>query len=201
MTHEESVALHERALAGSRIVSAVLFEQVYPALLPDLCRRYLALHDHEVSDYLMEVIFSYEAHPQQYNPDKLMLDRYIAMAVRGDIKNALHARQKQPLPVSFDPVVHERDFRNSRRATDTTEESDAAHELSEEFMQKLRELFPDERDRKVIELILDGVRETERFSEVLGIDTLDIETQRRRVKQVKDRIRIRMRRLGIRTHV
>ncbi len=51
-------------------------------------------------------------------------------------------------------------------------------------------------DQTVVELILNGVRDTERYAAALNIAHLDVDEQRRRVKREKDKWRMRLKRLG-----
>ena len=60
---------------------------------------------------------------------------------------------------------------------------------------KLRAAFPEERDRKVIHLMLENVRDTPTYAAVLEIADLSPEEQATEVKRVKDRLKKRMRRL------
>lgn len=70
----------------------------------------------------------------------------------------------------------------------------------EAFVLKLVDLFPDPTDRQVIELMAEGERAMARYAQALGCVHLDAEAQRRRVEQAKERIRLRLKRYGIRLH-
>jgi RNA polymerase sigma-70 factor (ECF subfamily) len=61
---------------------------------------------------------------------------------------------------------------------------------------RILETFTDPRDRQLVRLILDGERKTAAYSAILGVQSLDILEQRRLVKQHKDRVTQRLRRLG-----
>lgn len=67
-------------------------------------------------------------------------------------------------------------------------------------MLRLADLFPDPHDRELIELMAEGEPEFARYVRVLGVDHLDTVEQRRRVKQAKDRVRLRLKRFGVRLH-
>ena len=60
--------------------------------------------------------------------------------------------------------------------------------------------IPDPRDRQVHLLMYNGERRTSVFAAVLGLEHLPIEVQRQRVKQVKDRLRLRIKRYGGKIH-
>ena len=61
---------------------------------------------------------------------------------------------------------------------------------------EIDELFDDPKDRRMVELILDGERSTEAFAAVLGLESLPIEQQRSEVKRNKDRLKKRLRDYG-----
>jgi hypothetical protein len=58
----------------------------------------------------------------------------------------------------------------------------------------ISELLPDERDREVLNLMMERERNTAAFARILQIEHLPVADQRRRVKQTKDRIRLRVKR-------
>jgi hypothetical protein len=201
---DESRALHARALAGSASLSAEIWERWHDALLAELAARFRGLEPAEVSDTITDVILSYVERPAQYQPDKLPLDRYLRMAAQGDLLNLLDKRRRQPNIIPFEPVAHDRPTRNGMQEAEEREaQRDAvlpAGMAWEAFMRTLRDLFPDPNDREVIELMAEGERDSARFAQVLGCAALAVPEQRRQVKQVKDRIRLRLKRHGIRLH-
>lgn len=201
---DDSRALHARILAGDRALSAVLFERWHAGLLRELHQKFPTLDLAEVSDAITDVIFSYVERPAQYQPERLPLDRYLRMAAQGDLLNLITKRERQPQLVPFDPVVHDRPARNSMQEAEERDAQRAAFLPAdlpwEAFVLKLADLFPDPNDRAVIELMAEGEREATRYAQVLGCDHLALETQRRQVNKVKDRIRVRLKRYGIRLH-
>jgi len=69
-----------------------------------------------------------------------------------------------------------------------SESFDASRESSDRRDEVLRAVV-DEQDRRLLQLMLDGVRKTEAYADVLGIAHLGINEQRKIVKQHKDRIK------------
>lgn len=124
--------------------------------------------------------------------------------MQGDLRNLIAHRERQPKLVPFDPVVHDRPARNTMQEADERDAQRAAFlpaDLAwEAFVLKLVDLFPDPRDRAVIELMAEGERAATRYAHVLGCDHLGLDAQRRQVNKVKDRIRLRLKRYGIRLH-
>ena len=75
--------------------------------------------------------------------------------------------------------------------------SDQDRVRSEEVMRKVYGAVPDVRDQQVLELMMDGIRATEAYTRVLGINDPDVKQQRKAVKRHKDRIKKRITRLGL----
>jgi hypothetical protein len=54
----------------------------------------------------------------------------------------------------------------------------------------------DEQEKKVLMLMLEGVRESSRYAQILGVSQLDKASQRREVKRAKDRLMKKLQRFG-----
>jgi hypothetical protein len=201
---DESRTLHARALAGDRSLTAVLWERCHDALLRELRLKFPTLEAAQVSDAITDVILSYGEQPARYQPEKSPLDRYLRMAANSDLLNLLQKRKRGLQVVPFDPVAHDRPARNSMQEAEERDTQRAAFlppgMAWEAFVLKLVDLFPDSSDREVIELMAEGERVTTRYAQVLGCVHLEAAAQRRQVKQAKDRIRLRLKRYGIRLH-
>ena len=65
----------------------------------------------------------------------------------------------------------------------------------QEMVRQVALAFQREPDRSLLPLVLDGVRETSAYAELMEIGHLPIAEQRRQVKQAKDRINVRLTRL------
>ncbi len=72
-------------------------------------------------------------------------------------------------------------------------ESEVLNGLSPVWAQ-LRDHLPDPVDRAIVELMLDNVRDTAVYANVLGIQARPAKEQRADVKRYKDRLRKRLRR-------
>ena len=56
--------------------------------------------------------------------------------------------------------------------------------------------FLDGNEKQVLLLMLDGIRETDRYAEVMQLERLDSESRRAEVKRAKDRLLKKLRRYG-----
>jgi len=200
---EASVRFHERALAGDRTVSSELWLHIHQEFFGRLRARFRTLDDTDIADAITDVVLGYTERPTAFHPDKLPLDRYLAMAIRGDLLNLIEKRQRQPKFISLTRVVDDGVGRNSEQEVETTYGDDYLPDgvSREMLMKKLRDILPSPTDQEVYEMMSDGVRETTRYAQVLGCETLDSAAQRKLVKQAKDRIRVRLKRCGLRFHV
>lgn len=199
MDQDESYRYHERALARDPLVSSELWERLHAPLFRRLRPTFGGLDTTDVEDAITDVILEFCEHPERYNPDKRTLDGYLAMAARGDLLNLLEKRKRLPKIVPLPSVEHDDANRNREQEVEDAYVDDYLPDaISEEaLLKKLRDILPDPTDREVYEMMADGVRETTRYARVLGCEELDPAAQRKLVKQVKDRIRIRLKRSGL----
>jgi DNA-directed RNA polymerase specialized sigma24 family protein len=206
MTDDESRVWHERALSGDPSVPGALWELLHAQLRGDLTRdgRFRRLDPADVSDAVTDVILAYTEKPATYNPDKCSLDRFFRMAAARDLYNLIAKAKRRPRVDSLDVVAVDLEDGNSERdmtSADGRLEAWLSRRKGQTTLpEKLRELLPDPRDRMVLLLMVDRERRTEVYARALGCLDCPIEEQRKRVKQTKDRIRIALKRKGIRLH-
>jgi DNA-directed RNA polymerase specialized sigma24 family protein len=202
VTDAESRAWHARALAGDETVSADIYERCYETMMQHLARQFPRLDAEEIHDAVTGVIFQYVERPQQYQPDKRSLRGYLQMAAYGDLLNLLKQRERRPRLVPFRRVAHGESDGNSEQEPEEGQEGPEGRVIAdaawEEIMRTLRDILPDPVDRQVLELMMDGERSSTCYARVLGCSDLALDEQRRRVKQAKDRIRVRLKRKGLR---
>lgn len=68
--------------------------------------------------------------------------------------------------------------------------------MGEELWEQVESVLPEESDRELLALMLEGERSTESFADLLGLGHLPLAEKRKQVKQHKDRVLKRVRRLG-----
>ena len=71
---------------------------------------------------------------------------------------------------------------------DTNVEEEALARLSP-VISRIQELFPDLKDQQLVTMMMDGIRDTEEYAKVLGIEHLSSSEQKDVVKNHKDRIK------------
>jgi hypothetical protein len=100
--------------------------------------------------------------------------------------------------IHFEAVAESEIARNTWREPSPAENVEQSEKVrgAADLTERILETFTDPRDRQLVRLILDGERKTAAYSAILGVQSLDILEQRRIVKQHKDRLTQRLRRLG-----
>jgi hypothetical protein len=77
-----------------------------------------------------------------------------------------------------------------------TKERDLEH-LPSHLDARVLALLPDPTDQSLLELMMDGVRESAAYAAVMGLQGQPRDVQAREVKRAKDRIRARLKRGGV----
>jgi hypothetical protein len=112
------------------------------------------------------------------------------MSAQRDLQNALDTlrRREKVVELRLDAPEH---------VVSAEGEGDIEEELLEKESPLVRmvfELVTSETDRQIVLLMMDGVRDTREFAEVLGITQLSEERQKAEVKRNKDRIKAALKR-------
>jgi RNA polymerase sigma-70 factor, ECF subfamily len=190
------MTLHERLLRGDRLASEELARLQLPPLQEEIARRFPRADEQLVSDGVIDAVLDYCASPHQFDPGKdVPLDRFLATAAWRNVDNLLvGARrrrrreqkaggEKREADVAFDPAA-----RNIRREE---EEECAARRTA------ILAALDDPKDKEIMALRLDGVRDTAAYARILTITDLPVQRQREEVKRHKDRITRFLRRKGL----
>jgi RNA polymerase sigma-70 factor (ECF subfamily) len=199
--------IYQRLLAHEADAPGDFIELLLDPLIEELRRRFPALPLPDlITDVVTDTLLAFVQSPNSYQMERGDLWKYLLMDAWGDLLNEWDKEQRRRAKeVPFNLVAHDRSDRNS-------------NVVEEEVMQRLGMTFlpegmdaqtavshlyiaiPDPRDRQVLLLMYNGERRTSAFAAVLGIEHLPIEVQRQRVKQVKDRLRLRVKRYGGKIH-
>jgi RNA polymerase sigma-70 factor (ECF subfamily) len=184
--------LHSRLLekTDSR-VTASISEIFFPLLVKSLKSSFHYLPDSHVIETIAEdTLIKYLEKPEKFDPSKRSLIGYLFMDAYWDVKNLIGRAKKV---VELYPQVAE--YEVQAVAHDSNPESlfleQEALQVSEdsEWSDIVGSVIREPTDRAILELLLDGVRETRQFAEVLGVEKLQPKQQARLVKRHKDRIK------------
>jgi RNA polymerase sigma-70 factor (ECF subfamily) len=180
-----------------------LAELVLDPLARKLRSRFPNLDDPAlVDDAVADAVLNYAERPDQFDPSKRGLFGYLEMSAHGDLLNALAAvKRRRQRERSLDVVELPLEQRNkasmTREPSATLEDHVISDLTSQRMIARVREAAETPQDVKVLQLMIDGERSTERYAEVLGLQNLTAVQRRREVKRHKDRMKKRLERLGL----
>ncbi len=191
---ETGERLHGLLLEGASLtVTSRIAELFLPELLKRLQRAFPNVGDrHLIATCAEDALMEYLARPEKFDPSRGALLTYLRLLARSRLLNELKkpAGRQEVVAVEEAETVYEsggaQDWDDCTRLC----ESESARRIEE----RLREIITDPADWRVLELMLEGVRETDAYAEVLEVTDKPAEEQRRVVKQRKDRVRKRVRR-------
>lgn len=190
-------ALHNRLLAGDRVASAELSRHVVPELVRRLSLRWRSLRGTDsVHDAAVEVFVAYLRSPERYDQGRSSLVGWLELQAHADLTNDYRSprRSFHHQRVTFvggDHVETADIARKSGRMSSDVYPSDADDEL----LSRVLRAVEDPTDRRLLALIIDDERSTAVAARVLGIEHLSDREQAQIVKQNKDRIKAKVRRL------
>jgi len=195
---DKALDLHKRLIAGDPTATARLAQLLFPRLISHLRIKFGGEHERDYAESASDALMEYLADPTKFDPNKAHLDTYLKYAATRDMMNlkAKVARRSERIEL-VDPVeLPEPDGNNKEhRGKDPVLQGllDSADE--EELTQLVQRVFTDGIDREIARLIVDDVRETVVYTEVLGIGNLPVDEQRSVVKRHKDRVKARLKRI------
>ncbi len=158
-----------------------------------------------VDECVIDTLLRFPQQPEKYCPEKGSLWTYLYIDAKGDLLNALerNAREDSHREAALLAVALEVQSRNEQQEDDLwkllPEYPPVSLPPGVDFNLLRREveaILSNDTDLAVVELLVAGTRETERFSSILGISSLPLKAQRQEVKKVKDKWKKRLIRLG-----
>jgi RNA polymerase sigma-70 factor (ECF subfamily) len=198
---EESQSIHRRLQASEPDAPSDLFTLFLDPLVDALRSAFPGLRDpYLVQDVVTDSLFKLAQEPMRYAPEKASLWRYLYTDAKGDLLNAIERERKRWKDATFDIVKHDVHDRGTNVEAEVLNalvpDGLPAGMALEEVLAMVRETISDPQDRELLKLMLHGERKSGAFSQVLGIENMMPLEQRRIIKQRKDRIDARLRRLG-----
>ncbi|HLH63467.1 MAG TPA: hypothetical protein VKV20_17430 [Ktedonobacteraceae bacterium] len=185
---------HQRILArDDPIAFAQLAEALYAPLVQDVGRRAGSNCDATlVEESVGQALLDYQDKPERYDPGRAGLRSYLAMAAYRDFQNARAKEQRitRHQVSLFDPNFQEQDIADSLGIADMVE----GHVQAEALWQIINRTFPDARERRIVTLLMNGIRSPEPYARVLGLSDGPEDERLKQVQLVKNRITRRLRR-------
>lgn len=202
---EEIERVYRRLLTGEPDAPSDLIALLLEPLIAALCRAYPTFPDPDlVSDVVTDSLLTFVQEPQRYQVAKRNLWGYLRMDTQGDLLNLWKSLQRRSAQeIALDVALRLPDGNSDveeavvRRLTPVAlpDGTDAATVIAQ-----LRADIADDRDWHVVLLMVEGERATATFAAALGITDRSTAEQRKLVKQAKDRLRLRLKRQGVKIH-
>ncbi len=198
MKTSPDLLLHFRLLAGDPLAAAECVERWLPLLERQLWARskdIAAQDSHLITTAAIDALLDYTAHPEKYDPKRSDIMTYLNMLARGDLLNAWSRITRiQGRTEALQAVESSQADRNNLEE-DVATSIDAAA-----AWERVMEEIPAPLDRRLLALMIQGVRDTLSYAQLLGIEHLPEREQRAIVKRHKDRINKRLQRMGESNH-
>jgi RNA polymerase sigma-70 factor (ECF subfamily) len=178
--------LHYRLLDGDPLASEEVARLLLGPMAEETQSRFPRVDEQLINDAVVEAVLEYVSNPAAVG-NAADLRAHLRTAAWRNAANLLRGSRRrgvrEQLWITLETGSPVEDAEALGRLIEAEDESERRKQVAE-----LNALLPDERDRAVLRLRLDGERKVECFSEVLGIGHLPKAEQRRIVKQTKDRI-------------
>jgi DNA-directed RNA polymerase specialized sigma24 family protein len=192
-------AIHRRITKHEPTAFAELCEAALPHLVSFLGEMYPGQDAHTRETTAIDLLLDYRKRPTQYHANRLSLFAYLRMAAKYDMLNQIEKqRRRERWLTDLDDAGVALQLADRNTEQDNTELEEWLKQYTD---LSLREVFVeanaqlDERDQQMLLMMLEGIRETSAYAELLGIDGLDEAARRQEVKRAKDRIMKRLKRL------
>jgi Tol biopolymer transport system component/DNA-directed RNA polymerase specialized sigma24 family protein len=180
--------LHARYLAERDGAANEITEIFLPLLVYALGRRFRHLPDpHLVATVANDALIGYFISPEKFDPEKGSLIGYLYLDAYRNLLNAI--RHEKLMARRF--AALEEDL--PQRAEAQTPEDDLI-EGESSLLRQLEAIITDPVDWQIVQLMIEGVRDTLAYAEVLGISHLSATVQAATVKRHKDRLKAKIRR-------
>jgi RNA polymerase sigma factor (sigma-70 family) len=192
---EQLRAIHERVVAGDPAAPSDLFITVQGPIVRVLYGRFRSagLSWEAAGDLATDALLSYLSAPERFDQERASLFTYLVIIANGDALNRCRDRRKEQK--KYAQLVE-------LSAVEGNVEEDAQTQIESRIdaerliRSRIDDIAETDMDRRVLELMLQGERETAAYAVVLGIDELPASAQRSAVKQYRDKIDKRLKRLG-----
>jgi RNA polymerase sigma-70 factor (ECF subfamily) len=197
---DELIQIHKRLLARDPTAPVDLAQVVLDPLLLSVRQKFANVDPALVHDSVVDAVLNYAERPTQYDPSKMSLMGYLAMSAKGDVLNALSALRRRTIrEQSLDDVEVSGAVRKrlSKASMNQMTPADIAIDNLQgmRLLDRMRGAVQRPEDARIIQLMIDGERRTERFAAELGLVNATPAQQREAVKRHKDRIKKRLVRL------
>ncbi|MCS6865850.1 MAG: hypothetical protein RMJ56_03255 [Gemmataceae bacterium] len=182
---DEEKCLLESLRVGNPLAPHDIITKYLSLLVGYLQNKNPNLDEHLLNTAAEEALLNFLLQPTTFDSQRSSFHRFLCMAAQADLKNLLEKERRARRAISLECVAEPGYVRKD----------ECEPEISWQQPQLQAEIAAlNPRERAVLELMKDGVRETRPYATKLGLTHLDENQQRMEVKRWKDRIKRRFRR-------
>ncbi len=184
--------MHACLLSGTSVtVTSEIAETFLSPVANSLRKDFPSLGDpHLIETAVEDALIAYFGNPARFDPRRAGLFTYLRQLAKSRLLNLLAREKNLSAP---EKVVELEALEFVHEMTDCEladpEEALALRESDDATWRKLRELLTDPIDLELIKLMMEGVRETDRYAALLGLSSLPSQEQASAVKRHKDRVK------------
>jgi RNA polymerase sigma-70 factor (ECF subfamily) len=191
-SQEEALALHHRLCERDPVAWADLAQAYLPHLIDALRRCRPPVDEGLYLDAAVQAVTALQSRPESYNPRRLDLWPYLRMAARRDLLNLLDSEQRHRLRFQELCCVEIEAERRNYLVSEGGPWRELCRAEAEAALERFADSLKKAEERAAFELMRAGEKQTEVFARACGWAGLAPQEQRRRVKQIKDRIKKRL---------
>jgi hypothetical protein len=203
--YTELYSLHQQLIAGDPTVVGDIAELAFHPLIRQLRAMFLRVDDHILQEKAADALLEYGKSPEQAKAQAgAGVMGFLVLRAQSRVKTALkRERRRKEVEEQYSRGLPSRKSRNSvelasvqqehhpEKPGPETNEPDPVDPIERaEQIQEVLSGVDNEQDRRIVQLMLDGVRATADYARVLGIQDRPVAEQRRIVKQHKDRLKV-----------
>lgn len=182
--------IHDRVTGGSRTASRDLFVLGLGPIKGYLLKTHSSLGADDAHDVATDAILAYLQAPERFDASKASLWTYLCMTAGTDAVDLLRRRGRQRAGLKSAKQAVELCVAEANDSADMEYSIDAQRIIQAHG----ERLATNEPERRILALLLEGEKTTEAFADALGLDPKGPTTVAL-VKQAKDRLLLRLRRL------
>lgn len=183
--------LHQQLLSGASLAATSQIAELFlPPLLKRLRRMFRNIQDQDLVDEAVEDAFqNYFAHPQQFDPARANLATYLQLRAKTYLLNSLAQQKSHQERFVVEVDASEPVYTIGTPGESSVEDLLIEHETQAAIVERLLGIVTDPVDFKFVMLMIEGVRETGAYAEILCVASLPLEEQVQIVKRNKDRLK------------
>lgn len=184
--------LHERLVGGDPAAPSELFVVLQKPVARVVYGRYrdAGLSWIDAADVATDAIVAHLSAPHQFKPERASLFTYLVVVANGDALNLIRNRGKER-------KNHAHLVELSAADGNVTDDEKHCRLDAEKLLRAhIDEITETDMDRRILDLMLQGEQKTAAYAVALGVEGLPASEQRTLVKQHRDKIEKRLKRLG-----